>query len=392
MNQTDLYWIWLQMAVGQGTAVVPRLLKAFSTAEAVYRADRHELTRIGMTQRTRDALCDKSLDAAEQCAERTLRGNGWLLTPRSSQYPEDFRHLYSPPLVIYGKGYLPAPDHGPAIAVVGTRNCTPYGIKAAAAGCPVISGGARGVDRAAHEGALYAGGYTLAVQACGLDVEYPMVNRDLRRDILESGGALISEYPPGTPSMRSAFKVRNRLIAGLSRAVCVVEAPMLSGSLVTARLARDQGKDVFVVPGEITSPVSAGSHGLIREGAALVTSPEDILSDYSFDCDTVPDIAEAVIAQRAFYDYFDRTMAHSRSTDPLEEELPPQKTEFSGADLPAGLSEVCRRVYEVLGGTPISAERLFEITGAPLGEIFSALTELEIYGCIRSYPGQHYSR
>lgn len=402
MTQNDLYWIWLQTAVGQGTAVVPRLLKAFSSAESVYRATERELRFLGLPAKVLAALCDKSLDGAETYAEQTEKDGGWLLTPDSPEYPESLHTLYSPPLVLYGKGTLPAWDRFPVIGIVGTRECTAYGEKAAggiaaglaAAGCPVVSGGARGVDRAAHIGALYGGGVTVAVQACGLNVEYPSVNRRLRQNILESGGALISEYPPGTVTSPAFFRVRNRIISGLSWGVCVIEAPKRSGALITAHTARDQGKDVFAVPGEITSPCCEGSNGLLQEGAIPVLSPVTILREYQSRCGNVLNEEEAAVAQRAYYDYYENASAPVPPSSDREESGPAvQETETKGLEpLPDYVSATARTVYEALGDTPRCAEELFEATGISLGEIFSALTELEVYGCIRNHPGQHYSR
>lgn len=412
MSQNEAYWIWLQAAVGQGTAIVPRLLNTFSSIEEVYGATRQEYTYFGIPERVREALCDKSLDAANRQLERSQRENGWIWTPFSSEYPDVFRQLYSPPLVIYGKGTPPDFGRMPCIGMVGTRKCSDYGYKVAgsfsagmaAVGCSIISGGAVGVDRAAHEGALYAGGVTVAIQSCGLDVEYPLPNRQLRRDILDAGGAVISEYPYGTTTTPSTFYVRNRLISGLSWGVCIVEAPQPSGALITARLARDQGKDVFAVPGEITSSLSCGSNALLKDGATMVLTPMDILYEYEQRCALSFDVEEMENAQKAYEDYFDNVIAPARISKKKEnkqgkhkrEHRTTEKTVVSGASAllapPVGLSESCRRVYEALNETPLSAEDLFTALQMPLGEIFSVLTELEIYGCIRSHPGQQYSR
>ncbi len=396
MTNQVLYWMWLQNAIRQGTATTPRVLKHFSTAEEIYRADKTEYRYIGMPDDTLEALCDKSLDHVKRLAERALK-SGWILTLDSADYPAPLKHVFSPPLVLYGKGVLPDVERMPTIGIVGTRKCTEYGIEAAggmaaglaAVGCPVISGGARGIDRAAHEGAMYGGGKTVAVQACGLDVDYPSINRYMREDIVASGGALLSEYPPGTTVTPSVFQVRNRLISGLSWGVCVVEAPTRSGALMTARLARDQGKDVFAVPGAITSAVSAGCNKLIRDGAYLVSAPSHILSEYQIRCGNMLDEAEADVAQQMYYSRPRRAIELPQAKDnptPLNEEV------HTLQPLPNGVSDSCRRVYEALSNEPLSAELIFERTNLPLGEIFSVLTELEIYGCVFTHPGQQYSR
>lgn len=183
---------------------------------------------------------------------------------------------------------LPPLDRLPAVSMVGTRKASEYGCRAAgsiaaglaAGGCIVISGGAVGIDAASHRGALEGGGLTIAVQGCGLDVDYPKPNRRLREQILEADGVIVTEYPPGSPPLPEHFPVRNRLLAGMAMAVCVVEAPKVSGSLITARLARNQGRDVYVVPGEITSSNSSGSNDLIKDGASLITSAGEILREY----------------------------------------------------------------------------------------------------------------
>ena len=403
MTKDDLYWIWLQTAVGQGAAVVPRLLTAFSTAGAVYRATPQQLEFLGLSTRVRAALADKSLDAAEAYAKQTEADGGWLLTLHSPDYPACLRDLYSPPLVLYGKGVLPSFTQRPVIGIVGTRNCTEYGKKAAggiaaglaAAGCPVVSGGARGVDRAAHEGALYGGGVTIAIQACGLDVAYPVSNKRLRRTILENGGAILTEYPPKTVTSPDFFQVRNRLISGLSWGVCLVEAPRKSGALITARAARDQGKDVFVVPGEITSLTCEGSNRLLQEGAIPTISATAILREYQVRCGNNLNEEEASIAQQAYYDYFEQQLDRVVPPSFEEPQSEPEEETASAASLqplPAYISETARRVYDALSEIPCCAEEACAKTDLSPGEVFSALTELELYGCIRNHPGQHYSR
>ena len=396
MTDRTLYWMWLQAAIGQGTATAVRMFRHFSSIEAIYAADREDYRYVGVPDNTLDRLCDKSLDTVSRLAERALANGGWILTPDDTDYPSPFKQLYSQPLAIYGKGVLPNFERMPVIGMVGTRSCTAYGLQAAgaiaaglaAAGCPVISGGAKGIDRAAHEGALYGGGVTIAVQGCGLDVEYPAVNRQMREQILACGGALISEYPPGSTVTRSVFQVRNRLISGLSWGVCVVEAPQRSGAMMTARLARDQGKDVFAVPGMITSPASVGCHQLLRDSACLVTSAAQILQEYQIRCGNTLDEEEADRAQAAF---FERSQIPSPVVPPEKPVSTPVSVSVS-VQLPAQVSESCKKVYDALSDTPVSAEWLFEQTRLPLGEIFSVLTELEIYGCVHSHPGQQYSR
>lgn len=401
--EAQVYWIWVQQAVGAGSSTAARLLQEFHSAKAIYEADRDALVRAGVTGTALNALCRKSLDAAQRQAERCAR-LGWILTPEDALYPRPLRNIYSPPLVLYGEGALPSFDEGdpPVIGMVGTRRCTSYGITVAGAmsaglaavGCPIISGGAVGIDRAAHEGTLYAGGHAVLIKPCGLDVEYPVANRDLRWRVLESGGAIVTEYASKVPVRAGNFRVRNRLISGLARGVCVVEAPVISGSLITARKAAEQGRDVFVIPGQVTAPESYGSHQLIRVGAALVTRPSEILQEYAYRREE-KDGAEADRAQAAYYEW----KRHSRGDELWETDNAPaattaKVTEVEAADIPCpnGVSETARRVYEALNADPLAAELICERTRLTPSEVFAALTELELYGCVDSHSGKRYTR
>jgi DNA processing protein len=211
-----------------------------------------------------------------------------LILREDECFPPLLREIPHPPFGIYIKGVLPRNDQM-AIAIVGTRRATPdgksaarrFGAELARAGIVIASGLAFGVDAAAHEGCLDAGGRTVAVLACGLGHIYPRNNELLAKKILGSGGAIISEYPPDMPAYPSRFLERNRIVSGLSKGTLVIEAPERSGSLATARFALEQNRDVFVVPGSIAHPNFKGSHALIRQGAELVTTPEDILESYS---------------------------------------------------------------------------------------------------------------
>lgn len=402
MRDSLIYWIWLQRAVGPGSSVVARLLEAFPNAEAVWRTDRLTLEKAGVTdRRVLDALCRKATDGAVKQAERCAR-MGWMLTPEDLLYPEPLRHIFSPPLVLYGVGRLPDFEEGarPAIGIVGTRKSTTYGVQTAAAmaaglaavGCPIISGGARGIDRAAHEGALYANGYTVIVQACGLNVNYPLANRELRRDVLDGGGAIVTEFAPDTKAFPGNFPIRNRLISGMARAICVVEAPAASGALITARTAREQGRDVFVIPGRATDPQSDGSHALIREGAALVTRPSQLLQEYpqQFSENEATDADRGYAAYREWVEggarvvqkVADTPIAVPVATKPLGEPVP----------CPDYAGETARKVYEILRNKePLTADVICDCSNLTPGEVFAALTELELYSCVENCPGKRYT-
>ncbi|MBR2406701.1 MAG: DNA-processing protein DprA [Clostridia bacterium] len=403
MRESLLFWIWLQRAVGPGSADVPQLLASFKTAREVWNADRMELERAGITgRRLLDALCRKSLDGAKKQAELCSR-LGWMLTPEDGLYPAPLRQIYSPPLVLYGKGRLPdfSETATPAIGMVGTRKNSRYGEQVAAAmaaglaaaGCPIISGGARGIDRASHEGTLYAGGHAVIVQACGLNVEYPYPNRDLRRRVLESGGAIITEFLPDTKAFSGNFRIRNRLISGMAHALCVVEAPTISGALITARTAREQGRDVFVVPGRATDKQSEGSHALIREGAVLVTRPSQLLEEYPHRFgETLEEQADR--GQAAYYEWLESGARIPSRVADAPTELPGVEPKIEGepAPCPDYASEGAKRVYAALEGQePLAADVICELIGLTPGEVFAALTELELYGCVDNRPGKRYA-
>lgn len=208
------------------------------------------------------------------------------LIPRDDpRFPRLLKETPDAPRALYVQGTLP--ETAQALAIVGTRRATPYGRKIAAdfaealgrTGAAIVSGLAYGIDAAAHEGALRSGAPTVAVLPCGLDLVYPRAHAKLAERILETGGAIISEYPPGTEPLQFRFLERNRIVSGLSNGVIIIEAPERSGALVTARLAAEQGREVFVVPGKPNEPQYRGSHALLRDGARLVTSPEDICED-----------------------------------------------------------------------------------------------------------------
>ena len=223
----------------------------------------------------------------EKVLEDCARDGQFLLTMDDAGYPARLRNIYDPPLLLYGKGSLPLFDDEVAVTVVGTRDCTPYGVRAASQlgyelarqGALLVSGMAKGIDGEALKGALRAGGFTAAVLGGGADVVYPAANRRLYEDIAATG-VILSEYPPGTEPRGDHFPVRNRLLSALSLATVVVEAPEKSGALITAATALEQGREVFAVPGPFDAPKSRGCNALIREGAGLVCEAWDVLSFY----------------------------------------------------------------------------------------------------------------
>lgn len=268
------YWLWLTSRVGVSGQGMAELLSHFGTPESAYFADRHAYESVaGLSEKARRSFQDKSLSRVDQILGDCDRLGIRIMTIQDAIYPERLRAIHQPPLVLYWKGRDIAVDNEAAVAVVGTRSATPYGVRIAEqlgldltrAGALVVSGIAEGIDAAAVRGALKAGGPVISVLGGGIDFIYPRFHRDLYADVA-AAGALVSEYPPGTESRSSHFPVRNRIISGLSLGVAVVESPRTGGSLITAGHALDQDREVFAVPGPADAPNSVGTNRLIQEG------------------------------------------------------------------------------------------------------------------------------
>ena len=381
------YWVWLTELVGLGNQTRLALLEHFSTPEDIYYADEGEiLLTEGITRREADALKAKDLTQAEKILTDCERLDLQLLTLRDAAYPVRLRSIYDPPCLLYLRGRLPAVDELPAIAVVGTRKASPYGIRCAEdlafgladAGALVVTGLARGIDSMAAQGALRAGGTVIGVLGGGVDVIYPKENGWLYDDVA-AAGCLISEYPPGTEPLPAHFPIRNRIMSGLSVAALVVEAPVRSGALITAGMALDQGRDVFAVPGPIYAENSKGCNRLIRDGAGVAAKPEDILRDYE--------------AQ-----FPGKLRGTTRSApEPLENQ-PGQMVETAQPAMPslslkgAGLTDDQILLLRTLTDQPMLTDELIELTELPTRRVLSALTMLEIDQYVTQCSGKRYMR
>lgn len=282
------FWVWLTEQNRLGGPARQALLEHFGSPEEVYYAEPGDLLQVeGITADQVQALENKSLDRAQSILEECARKDIFFLTAQDALYPQRLKNIYDPPLLLYGRGSMPLFDEEAAVAVVGTRSCSPYGIRTAERfgfemskqGGLVVSGLARGIDAASQLGALRAGGLTAAVLGCGVDVVYPPENDRLYEDVAASG-VLLSEYPPGAEPFGWHFPARNRILSGLCLATLVVEAPEKSGALITAATALEQGRDVFAIPGPLDAEGSVGCNRLIRDGAGLATESWDILREY----------------------------------------------------------------------------------------------------------------
>jgi DNA processing protein len=361
-------WLTLSFLPGLGCTLINRLVHHLGTPGAVLH-DGAGVRRIpGVGSRLIDLLRDaKQVAAARQRAlvelEHLARTDITLLTPASSAFPDALRSIPDSPVLLYCRGALEWLDR-PAVAIIGARTATDYGrrigkdfaAQLASLGITIVSGGAYGIDAAAHRGALVAGGGTAAVLGCGIDVVYPRAHADLFREIIDSG-LLISEYPLGTKPEGFRFPERNRIISGLVKGVVVVEATEKSGSLITARLGLDQGREVFAVPGRIDSAKSAGTHRLIQQGAYLVHTVADILEGLAW-----------------------------AKGDPSDGRIP-AKTEPT-----ACLAASEQLLLDSLGTYPRDIDTLARLTGLAIDEIHSLLLQLELKELIRQLPGQQYER
>lgn len=395
------YWLWLTSLPGLSNQTRLALLRRFATPEAVFLAGEEELRQVeGLTKEQIARILTHDLSAADRILEDCQRLDQQVLTIQDAGYPNRLRNIYDPPCLLYVKGRLPVVDEEAAIAVVGTRKSTPYGITCAdrlaydlaACGAPVVTGLARGGDSAAAVGALRAGGTVIGVVGNGLDYIYPPENRRLYEDVA-AAGALLSEYPPGTEPNPRHFPVRNRILSGLSVAVLVVEAPVHSGTLITARLALEQGRDVFAVPGPIDAPFSAGCLELLEEGAGVGAKAWHILREYEA---RFPDKLHPSDRPRRSPPP-PRTRPSSAPEAERSASAGAPETEEKGPELrnvpPESLTDDQIALLRLLDPAhPLQVDDLIQQSGIPARRVLSALTVMEIENLVRQHSGKRYTR
>ncbi len=289
MNHTAVYWIWLQERLGPASRHISAVLEQPGTARFIYERTENDLWSLGCFPAHIIAkLSDKRLDSAERTVGICLRLGYDIVTPDDTGYPIRLLQIHNPPAVLYVDGELPEIDRNVCVSIVGTRSASPYCVALAQelsarlsrAGCIVVSGAARGIDSAAHQGALMARGSTVAVLGCGVNNSYNVAGRPMR-ELIAKSGALVSEYPPDCPPSQYSFLMRNRIISGLALGTVVVEAGYKSGAMNTARIACEQNRDVFAVPCAEGAVSSQGCMQLIEDGAKPVLSPRDVISEYT---------------------------------------------------------------------------------------------------------------
>lgn len=385
------YWLWFSLMEEFSRRQKVELLRQFSDPEDIYLCK--DFSHIpGLTQSQIAALLDKDLTPAQRLCNICIRKDIRLLTILDKAYPSRLRSIDDPPVVLFYKGVLPAFEQMPAIGVVGTRKATAYGMNTARlfgqqlseSGGLVVSGGAAGVDTMALQGALNAGGQTVAVLGCGVDVVYPRTNRRLFSQIQERG-CLLSEYLPGSQPKPWHFPERNRIISGISNGVLVIEAPERSGALITARNALEQGRDVFVVPGNIDMPTCVGSNGLLSDGAMAVRSGWDVLREYA------PQYGGAVVQQDSVSQGFAAKVAQPVMlpiVDKKDIDIPANSSYSVKNDENSLLTPEESKVLACLDHTPIAMDDVIAQLDMPAGDVLKLITKLSLKGMVINHPGR----
>ncbi len=352
------YWIGFNLVRGIGPARLRALLDHFGDLERAWKAEAEELKEAGLDQRSLESLlATRKMISLEEEVAKVARAGAEVIPWDDPSYPPRLAQIHNPPFLLYVKGEIVPQDEW-AVAVVGTRTPRPYGRQVveqiagdlARNGITVVSGLARGIDSLAHQAALDAGGRTIAVLGCGIDIVYPTEYANLAKAIA-SNGALVTEYPLGTPPEGGNFPARNRIISGLALGTVIVEAGQRSGALITADYTLEQGRELFAVPGNITSEKSQGTNRLIQEGGAkLVLSVEDILEELNLSM-----IAE----QRE-----------------VQEVLPQNETEAI--------------ILKYVSQEPVHIDQIGRETGLPISQVSSTLALMELKGLVRQVGGMNY--
>jgi DNA processing protein len=372
-----LHWLALRSVPGLGTVTALRLLEKLKTPQAIFRSSASELEAAGLSPgQARNIASGCSFEDAVTQQNRMMEAGAILLPIQDRRYPQRLREIFDPPVTLFAVGRTELLA-SPGIAVVGTRRPTPYGIAAterlssdlARAGLTIVSGMARGIDTAAHRAALKEDGDTIAVFGCGVDVLYPADNRRLRDEIAQRG-LILSEFPMGAPAYPQNFPIRNRIVSGVSLGVLIVEGAQYSGSAITAKLAMDQGREVFSVPGNITSKMSWGPNLLIKQGAKLVQEWSDITNELPLPVrrELSSRAQQKVLGDGSFLDH----STSNKVTLPQE-----------------ALAQKLLNVLQV--DVPQQLDSLLEsFEGCSSSELIGALFDLEMTGLARQLPGKSF--
>ena len=380
-REEELYWLALKLVPGLGTRTSAKLLDRFRTPQAIFRASRTELEAAGISGAVAQSLASGcTFDDAAGQQEKMLATGTVLVTMGDPRYPQPLREIFDPPILLFARGRVELLQTL-MLGVVGTRRPTPYGLAVservsadlAHAGLTIVSGMARGIDSGAHKGALSVGGDTVAVLGCGADVVYPSENRKLAAELAVKG-LIVSEFPMGATAFPQNFPIRNRIISGMSVGVLVVEGAQYSGSAITAKLAMDQGREVFAIPGNITSKLSWGPNLLIKQGAKLVQDWNDVISE-------LPAESRRHLIERG------------RKKIMAEQGATPEDGQASLLSAPsAELDATARRALEALK-VDVSThldDLLEKVQDISPSELIAALFELEMLGLVKQLPGKNF--
>ena len=444
--EREVKWMWLSLKLGAASPVFSALLQVFGSIDKIYEADMNAYIDAGIGEKYAEMMSDKSTKQARDVLSYCAKYGVQTISYGDEKYPRSLRSLKNPPVLLYVAGKLPDLNRNLCIAVVGTRRMSEYGMRyaykisyeMASAGAVIVSGMALGIDGIAACGAISAGGKTIAVLGCGIDVVYPREHATLEKIIMHNG-AVITEYPPSTKPAGSQFPVRNRLISGLSQGTLVVDADTGSGAMITAKEAIIQGRDIYAVPGNIDGRNTFGTNSLIRDGAQAVLCGRDIIQNYTYIYRDTLNISKLAVAEkasdidlRAVRDmevsvrYYSVKSENNSSLDveisemgqkkrsarkgkaddtnyvpkaehqEAEKLTPEVKEEPHVSDMSQkiidSLTEKQKAVFdEIPLDKPITVDGLTKL-GFSMGEIMSSLTILEIKGLISSLPGALYIR
>jgi DNA processing protein len=378
-REEELHWLALRLVPGLGPRKSAMLIERFRTPQAIFRASHSELEGLGLSGGVARSIASGCVfeDAADQ-HNKLLETGTEAIPITDARYPELLRGIFDPPVLLFARGNVGL-LRGVGFAVVGTRRPTPYGVavaeklagELAQAGLTIVSGMARGIDTAAHKGALAAGGKTVAVLGCGADVVYPSENRRLAAEIVAKG-LIVSEFPMGSVAFPQNFPIRNRIIAGMSVGLVVVEGAQYSGSAITAKLAIDQGRDLFAVPGNITNKLSWGPNLLIKQGAKLVQDWNDVIVE-------LPEEVRKRLVDEGRRRILEEGMDFEAGEKP---------------EMPGLAGEVGRRALRILKTDEAThLDRLMEqMEECSSSELIAALFELEMGGLVKQMPGKNFVR
>lgn len=420
ISENAVYWIWIANALGYGNMKVKRLCELYDDIAAFYNGGEREWRFCGIFTKTElDKLKSVKLENSYEILEKCKKLGYSVLAIDDKNYPKCLFNIYDPPAVLYIDGKLPDADNRITVAIVGTRKAQDYGVNnsfkfaysLSKYSVVIVSGGALGVDCASHRGVLAANGETICVLGCGINYKYLSENEGMRKAIARKNGAVISEYPPDEPPLRYHFPARNRIISALSDGVLIIEAGAKSGSLITANIAIDQGKDVFALIGNNT-PQNEGSNNKIKDGTAMpVTDFMDILYEFSknnglyvndekIDLDSISvDDIEAVpvkgkkksksLIRKKTDVISDNNSAYDNAAEDkvdVKSSEAEEKTHIIVSDL----SETAQRVYDFINNKPVHIDVISSNLNIPVYKVLSAVTQLEMRGLIVALQGRRY--